>query len=224
MNYRKITLTVAAAALALPAALATASTAASADGIIPSINVQGIVPTPCKDPTIRTVCDTANNTHAATFTGTYYAKNNSFNDTDDKAHPGTCVDGSSVAGEKTCRVWFFGGNPSTLCNPSPTTPWYQAPQFGKAWEYTPDQAASGYTISGDRLFAEGGGVVDASGVTSSPTGDIVIYRLHIQINAICGNEDTAQALTDNITANAGLGSGALDLSKTYKFSGYFDIG
>jgi hypothetical protein len=231
VKHPRTVLAAAIAALTLPAAFAAASTAASAGGIvprIPSVTVDNAIPPLCAHPELQPTCATINDAdnqgHTATYTGTYHAANGVTNDTADSSNPGTCVEGSSATGAKTCRLWFYGGNPKTLCTPNPTTPWYQAKAFGKAWEYTPDETASGSTISGDKLYAEGGGVVDATGVTSSPAGDIVAYRLHIQISSICGNEETAQNLTDTVTTDAGQGGGSVDLSKTYKFSGYFDIG
>lgn len=223
MKYRKTVLAVAAAALTFPAALATASTAASAGGIVPQVpTVSADIPPVCHYSEVQPTCTTINNTdnqgHTATFSGTYTAANQSTNTSS------TCVEGSKTIGANTCKVTFTGGNPATLCNPAnTTTPWYQAPAGNLAWIYVPATSDASQTLSGDRLFAEGGGIVDFQSVTPQQDGSLLIYRIHIQINSMCGNEDTAQNLTDTVTAGAGEGPGAVDLSKTYKFTGYIDV-
>jgi hypothetical protein len=228
MKARKVTLAIAAAALALPAALATASTAANAGGVIPG-GIGGItidtnsIPPLCAstDPIIQLACQTANNTHTATFSGVYHAAKGSFNDTNES--PGACAVGSGAVSVPLCRFTFFGGDPKKACNANPTTPWYQATS-GDAWTFYPDKSDGSKHSGGPRLFAEGGGVIDDTGTTSDAYGNLVVYRVHIQIHALCGNEDTAQGLADDISARVGFGSGTLDLSKTYKFTGYYDVG
>jgi hypothetical protein len=228
VKFRKITVTVAAAALTLPAALATASTAASAGGVIPPlvIDTSGIPPLCAStDPVIQTVCQTANDTHSATFSGTYHAVNNSFNDTNEtyKGVPGACADGSGAASVPLCRFTFLGGNPATACTPNTTTSWSKPAPGSNAWTYYPDKNDLSKSIGSPQLFAEGGGVIDNTVTTTDSYGNVLVYRVHIQIHALCGNEDTAQGLADDITARAGLGSGAIDLKTAYKFSGYIDI-
>jgi hypothetical protein len=215
------------AAITLPAALATTGSIASAGGITPPVTISiGAPPPPCS-PGPTYLCGTINNAenqgHTATFTGTYTAKTGSFNDTGSSTRPGTCVEGSSAVGTSTCDVSFTGGIPGNLCKGSTTTPWYLASPGQVAWTYIPATAESSQTLTGDRLFAEGGGVVDFQSVTPQQDGSLLIYRIHIQIQSLCGNEDTAQGLVDNISGRLGFGAGAVDLSKTYKFTGYIDV-
>jgi hypothetical protein len=200
MKFRKLILTVAVAALAAPGAVVSMASAS---------------PTPDVPPVcsrVPTACLMVARTHTSTFSGTYNARTGSFNDTD---AGGTCVDGSSAAGERTCRFTFTGGNPKTLCTPNPTTRW------SPKWDWYPDRADQSIDIGGDSLFAEGGGVIDDTGVLVGEDGIAVAFHVHVQIVSICGNEDTVQSLLDNITATSGLGN--VDLSKTYKFTGYVDI-
>lgn len=194
MGARKIILTLAAAAVALPVGFAAASP-----------NLTASTPAgPC--------CLTL---HASTFVGTYHACSGCENDTT-VANNGVCVDGADSPITAVCEVIWHGGNPKTLCTPSPTTPWYGNDNPPYAWNYIPDTANSRAQYNSAQLFAEGGGVVDDSVVI----GATIIY-IHIHVEGLCGNEDTAQGLADNITGRIGVGS--IDLSKTYKFEGYINV-
>lgn len=221
MNLGKIALAVAAAALTAPAALATAASGASATP------KDALPPLPCSVTDIENLECTLNfqavQVHTATFTGTYHARTGSTNDTNQTVAgvQGTCVDGSSAAGDRVCRVTFVGGDPKKLCTSAATT-WRTATPPNNVWVYTPDQSQSGVVIVGQQLVAEGGGVVDDTETFNDPrTGTIGAYRIHIQIESVCGNEDTEQGLADDLAARTGLPS--LDLSPTYKFEGYVDV-
>jgi hypothetical protein len=180
----------------------------------------GDIPPVCHYPQLRPVCTANLGSHTASFTGNYTPSTGSTNDTEPD-HQGTCVDETSAAGQQVCLVIWHGGNPKTACIPNASTPWYQAPQGTSAWSYAPAKADASTTIGGDKLYAEGGGLIDASGTTTGPNGQILVYRIHLQIQALCGNEGAAQSLVDGVTADGGTGS--LDLSKGYKFEGYVDI-
>lgn len=204
MRVRKLTLGVAAAVLALPVAFAAASTAASADGVIPPV---------CAHPEVQPVCQAItsadNNGNTSTVAGRY----NPHAVSDTNAADGTCVDVSSAAGEHTCDFRFGPGNAKALCtSPSATTAW-------GSYVYIPDQSESTVQITGS-LFAEGGGVLDSTGI-EFVSGSVVIVHVHIHVAGLCGNEDDAQSLVDSITTRGGLGS--IDLSTAYKFAGYVDI-
>ena len=164
----------------------------------------------------KVVCIMRAKTHTATFAGTWNPKTHGTSDT--SAGTGTCADGAVA---QICRVEFTNGDVKKLCTPNTTTPWYSAPGGSHAWVYMPDATDASAQITGDQLYAEGGGVVDANAVETTPDGTVEVYRIHIHIAGLCGNEDTAQGLVDNISATSGLGE--VDTSKVYKFDGYFDI-
>ncbi|MDQ1746233.1 MAG: hypothetical protein QOD07_496 [Frankiaceae bacterium] len=191
----------------VPALAVTAPATIAATTSVPPVNV-------CMS--AKVVCVMKAKTHSATFAGNWNTKTHGTSDT--SASTGTCADGAVA---QICRVLFTNGNVKTVCTPNTTTPWYSAPAGAHAWVYMPDAGDSSAQITGDQLFAEGGGVVDANAVENTADGDVVIYRIHIHIAGLCGNEDTAQGIADNISATSGLGS--LDTSKVYSFDGYFDI-
>lgn len=233
MKARKITLGIAALALVLPAAIATAASSASA-GSVPPVNIDtsGIPPL-CPRvtlycSTLNTVDETVSNTHSANYAGQYHAVLNSFNDSSNPVPPGACADGPSTAQtQHVCRFTFHGGNPKVLCTATAAHPviWYQAPPGQDAWTLYPNGSDSSVHIGGSQLIAEGGGVADDTGITTTPDGTTVVYRVHIQVQSLCGNEDTVQNLFADVPGADGPGGVALDALKgNYNFVGYFDLG
>lgn len=213
MRVRKITLAVAVAALALPAAVASASSAALAGGVIPqvpTVDAGGAVPPPCMT-ALKIVCVAVASSHTGNFTGTYHPTKGFINDT--SLDGGTCEDGNSK-GPDECQFKFKTGTPSVVCNSNTKTAW------SDYWNYRP-VASQANDIGGNALYAEGGGIVDFNGTYFDADGVALLVHVHIHIAGLCGNEDTAQGLADQVTANSGLGT--LDLSKTYKFDGYINI-
>lgn len=193
MKARKITLAIAAVALAAPAVLATTSSAAQGCQVVP--------------------CFTLNSAHTASFDGTYQPTTGATNTTADGNAGSDCEDGNSNALSE-CEFRFESGNPATLCDRNTSTPW------STNWVYRP-AASQANDYGGDALYAEGGGLIDFTGTNFGTDGVAVTTHVQINIVGVCGNEDTVQRLADDVSATSGLGT--LDTEKSYKFSGSIDI-